>query len=95
MKNIILTGDRPTGPLHIGHYVGSLRNRVLIQNEGNYDDAEAEYNYILQKDENNADAHYGLGLIYESKGDSIKARAEWRKCLKIQFNHPGALKKMS
>jgi tryptophanyl-tRNA synthetase len=33
---IILTGDRPTGPLHIGHYVGSLRNRVLLQNEGTY-----------------------------------------------------------
>lgn len=28
---IILTGDRPTGPLHLGHYVGSLRNRVLLQ----------------------------------------------------------------
>lgn len=38
MKNIILTGDRPTGPLHIGHYVGSLRNRVKVQNEGNYDE---------------------------------------------------------
>lgn len=37
MKNIILTGDRPTGKLHLGHYVGSLRNRVRIQNEGNYD----------------------------------------------------------
>ncbi len=35
--NIILTGERPTGPLHIGHYVGSLKNRVKIQNEGNYD----------------------------------------------------------
>lgn len=33
---IILTGDRPTGRLHIGHYVGSLRNRVLLQNEGAY-----------------------------------------------------------
>lgn len=33
---IILTGDRPTGPLHIGHYVGSLRNRILLQNEGAY-----------------------------------------------------------
>ena len=38
MKNIILTGDRPTGKLHIGHFVGSLRNRVKMQNEGNYDD---------------------------------------------------------
>ena len=36
-KPIILTGDRPTGKLHIGHYVGSLRNRVLLQNEGKYD----------------------------------------------------------
>ena len=38
MGNIILTGERPTGPLHIGHYVGSLKNRVKIQNEGNYDE---------------------------------------------------------
>ena len=37
MKNIILTADRPTGRLHIGHYAGSLINRVKIQNEGNYD----------------------------------------------------------
>ena len=33
-NKIILTGDRPTGRLHIGHYVGSLRNRVAIQNAG-------------------------------------------------------------
>ena len=38
MKNIILTADRPTGRLHIGHYVGSLRERVRLQNEGNYED---------------------------------------------------------
>ena len=31
MAKIILTGDRPTGKLHIGHYVGSLRNRVLYR----------------------------------------------------------------
>ena len=37
MKNIILTGDRPTGKLHIGHYVGSLRERVRLQNEGDYE----------------------------------------------------------
>lgn len=33
MQQIILTGDRPTGPLHLGHYVGSLQNRVKLQNE--------------------------------------------------------------
>jgi len=37
MSKIILTGDRPTGRLHLGHYVGSLRNRVRLQNEGDYD----------------------------------------------------------
>jgi len=37
MSNIILTGDRPTGRLHIGHYVGSLRRRVELQNSGAYD----------------------------------------------------------
>ncbi|MST79063.1 tryptophan--tRNA ligase [Lactobacillus equicursoris] len=36
-KDIILTGDRPTGKLHIGHYVGSLKNRVVLQNTGKYD----------------------------------------------------------
>ena len=38
MKNIIMTGDRPTGHLHIGHYVGSLRRRKELQDEGNYDE---------------------------------------------------------
>ena len=37
-KKIILTGDRPTGKLHIGHYVGSLRRRVELQNSGEFDD---------------------------------------------------------
>ena len=37
MGKVILTGDRPTGRLHIGHYVGSLRERVALQNTGNFD----------------------------------------------------------
>ncbi|MFQ9157442.1 MAG: tryptophan--tRNA ligase [Blautia sp.] len=37
MEKIILTGDRPTGRLHVGHYVGSLRGRVALQNSGDYD----------------------------------------------------------
>lgn len=38
MKQIILTGDRPTGNLHVGHYVGSLAERVKLQNSGKYDE---------------------------------------------------------
>ena len=37
MGKVILTGDRPTGKLHLGHYVGSLRGRVELQNQGDYD----------------------------------------------------------
>ena len=36
-RKIILTGDRPTGRLHVGHYVGSLRNRVILQNSGKFE----------------------------------------------------------
>ena len=37
MSKIILTGDRPTGRLHLGHYVGSLKRRVELQNSGEYE----------------------------------------------------------
>lgn len=38
MKQVILTGDRPTGRLHVGHYVGSLKERVRLQNSGGFDE---------------------------------------------------------
>ena len=38
MQKIILTGDRPTGHLHVGHYVGSIKERVRLQNSGEYDE---------------------------------------------------------
>ena len=38
MAKIILTGDRPTGRLHLGHFVGSLRRRVELQNSGEFDE---------------------------------------------------------
>ena len=54
MSKIILTGDRPTGRLHVGHYVGSLRRRVELQNSGEYDktfimiaDAQALTDWLL------------------------------------------------
>ena len=42
MKKIILTGDRPTGHLHVGHYVGSLRERAALQNSGKFDEIYIE-----------------------------------------------------
>ncbi len=46
-KKIILTGDRPTGRLHLGHYVGSLKRRVELQNSGEYD----EINILIADDQ--------------------------------------------
>ena len=37
MRKVLLTGDRPSGQLHLGHYVGSLKNRIALQNSGEYD----------------------------------------------------------
>ena len=76
-----------------------LRSHLLMGNiyleRGKFEDAEKEFNFILEKNENSADAYYGLGVIYESQGDMVKARSEWRKALRIQNNHPLALKKMA
>ena len=46
-RKVILTGDRPTGKLHLGHYVGSLRRRVQLQNSGKYD----EINLLVAADQ--------------------------------------------
>ena len=53
MPKIILTGDRPTGRLHVGHYVGSLRRRVELQNSGKYDSI-----YIMIADADGSSEHH-------------------------------------
>ncbi|MDD5789615.1 MAG: tetratricopeptide repeat protein [Spirochaetia bacterium] len=60
-----------------------------------FSEAEKEFEAILEKNENSADALYGLGVIYENLGELIKARSYWRKALKVQVNHPESLKKLS
>ena len=75
-----------------------IKSRALLGNtlikENDFDGAQKEFEAILQKNENSAEAHYGMGLVYESQGDMVKARAEWRKTLRIQVNHTGALEKI-
>ena len=61
-KNIILTGDRPTGRLHLGHYVGSLKRRVELQNSGNYD----EINILIADDQALTDNADNPGKIREN-----------------------------
>ena len=72
----------------------NLLGSIYIDRE-DYDAALKEFENVLKKNENSADAHYGIGVIYEKQGNLVKARSEWRKALKIQVNHPGALQKIS
>lgn len=75
-----------------------IKSRILLGNilikENDFEGAEKEFEAILAKNDNSADAHYGMGLVYENDGDLIKARSEWRKTLRIQVNHFGALEKI-
>ncbi len=76
-----------------------LKSRLLLGNiyidTQDYESAMEQFNAVLDKDNNSADAHYGIGLIYEKQENLVAARAEWRKARKIQPNHAGALKKLS
>ncbi|MCQ2591647.1 MAG: tetratricopeptide repeat protein, partial [Treponema sp.] len=76
-----------------------MKSQILLGNisidKGDYDTALKIFNEILKNNDNSADAHYGIGLVYEMQKNMVKARAEWRQTLKIQVNHPGAIKKLS
>ena len=76
-----------------------MKSHFLLGNiytdQEKYADAAEEFQTILEKSENSADAYYGLGVIYEKQGDVIKARSEWRKAIRIQPNHAEALKKLA
>ena len=76
-----------------------IKSRLLLGNiyidTDELDKALEQFNLVIEKDDDSADAHYGLGLIYEKQQNLVSARAEWRKARKIQPNHAGAVKKLS
>lgn len=76
-----------------------LKSQILLGNiyvdREDYEKALKEFENVLEKYPNSADAHYGIGVIYEKQGNLVKARAEWRQTLKIQVNHQGALQKLN
>lgn len=67
---------------------------LILVEQKDFTAASSEFESILQKDTNFADAHYGLGVIYEAQGDMVRARAEWRKTIRIDPVHPGAREKL-
>ena len=67
----------------------------ILFTEKAFDEALELYTEIISIDEDNAEAYFGIGLIYEEKGDLVRARAQWRRVLNIQINHSGAIQKLS
>ena len=61
-RKVILTGDRPTGKLHLGHYVGSLQRRVELQNSGEFD----EINILIADDQALTDNYYNPKKIRDN-----------------------------
>ena len=105
-ENYIKISDKQNAKLYLFETIGKtkdtlleLKCRYLLGNlfleENKIDDAVKEFNTILEKDMTSADAHYGLGVIYELRGDIIKARAEWRKALKFGPLHVNTRAKLN
>ncbi len=67
-----------------------LLGKIFFENK-DFNKAEEQYNLILSKDSKSADAHYYLGDVYSEKGNTVKARSEWRKALVLDPSHFGAL----
>ena len=60
---------------------------LLFLAENKPNEALEQFNTVLAKDVNSADAHYGIGLVYEMQGDMIKARYEWRSAIRLNPIH--------
>ena len=104
-KQYYANGQGSTAKQYLFRVINTSKNENILQNshimlgqiytdEKNYTDAENEFKSVLENNQNSADAHYGLGVLYDLRGDTAKARSEWRQTLKIQFNHPLARQKM-
>ncbi|GHV75964.1 hypothetical protein AGMMS49942_07850 [Spirochaetia bacterium] len=66
-----------------------LLGEILVK-AGKTEEAEAQYQAILEEDGENADAHFQLGELYSARGDTTRARAEWRRALRTDPTHTGA-----
>jgi len=67
----------------------------ISKSRGNLSKAEEQYSLILAKNPSSSEAHYRIGIIYQIMGDSIKARAEWRKAVALDPMHVASRQKLA
>ncbi|GHT64208.1 hypothetical protein FACS1894110_03430 [Spirochaetia bacterium] len=66
----------------------------ILRKEGHFEEAEAQYMLILNESGENAEVHYQLGELYAAQGDTTRARAEWRRAVRIDPAHKGARERL-
>lgn len=102
----IAVDDYKTAMDYVNIIIGKSKDAVTIQkarfvrgelltHQGKGDEAIAEYESILKENPNSADAHFYLGEVYSSKGDTVKARAQWREAYNIDPKHVGAISRLN
>jgi tetratricopeptide (TPR) repeat protein len=74
---------------------GRLLLGDIYRDKGDLGKAEEQFSLVLEKDPGSAEAHYRLGLVWQSRGDPIKARAEWRKAVSIDPMHAASRQKLT
>lgn len=67
---------------------------LLFLAEGQYEEALKQFQHVLEQDMNSADAHYGMGLVYEAQGNMVKARFQWRSAVRLNPMHAQACEKL-
>jgi tetratricopeptide (TPR) repeat protein len=98
--------DLNTAMGYVDRIIASSKDVVIIQKArfvrgdllsrlGKTDEAIAEYESILRDNPNSADAHFFLGEVFAAKGDSVKARAQWREAYNIDPKHGGAVSRLN
>ena len=98
--------DIVTAMSYVDRIIDSSKDLVIVQKarfvrgdlltrQGKSDEAIAEYESILKDNPNSADAHFYLGEVYSGKGDSVKARAQWREAYNIDSKHAGAVSRLN
>jgi tetratricopeptide (TPR) repeat protein len=80
------SGARVTARLLLGE---------ILDGAGNDEDAEAQYSAVLEEAGENAEAHYRLGELYNTRGDTTRARAEWRRALRANPAHEGVRRRLN
>ena len=99
MSKIILTGDRPTGRLHVGHYVGSLRRRVELQNSGEFDkifimiaDAQAPLTVRFAANPTETEGDVGYEWRFTREGEEKPFMTRYEETTTYEFKQSGMTK---